>query len=300
MHFSKTLVCGVAALAANTLVAAAPIKRSDISSGIIPPADLKEEIESSASAADSANIEGQIEDSGLFDDLERLLDIIGNHVDRMRGEGGASSNNNGFSLKGHNDSDKDDDKASHQDNKPVLAKELEHKGAASPAPADSDAAALEPATEAEPGFPPFQGAPGPSIFDPPSGGDSDFPNSLHHNDGGDNNNDHQQQQPESHPAPNFPEVTEPAGGGGDHGFTNITCKGISVCNPVTVFHEKGANKKGKGKGVWSSLGNWGGWGKTAAEAEGDEARDEAAAASAEAEVEQQQHQREVQEVGQQQ
>ncbi len=270
MRFSKTLVCGLAAIAGNTLVAAAPIKGFDTSSSIIPPADLKEEIESSANAADSANIQGELEDSGLFDDLERLLNIIGDHVDRMRGEGNDSPKGKGFKLK---DSDKKNG------TKPVLAKELEHKGAASPSPAGDDdnintgfSATEEPATEpAEPGFPPFQGAPGPSIFDPPSPNDhNDFPNSLHHNDGVGHDNTHQQEE-ESHPAPpppaGSPEVSEP-----DHGFTNITCKGISVCNPVTVFHEKGANKKGKGKG-WASWGNFGSWGKTTAAAGEEEATD---------------------------
>ncbi|KAK3906976.1 hypothetical protein C8A05DRAFT_29179 [Staphylotrichum tortipilum] len=286
MHFSKPIVaCGVAAInAANNLVAAAPIKGADLSTSIALPTDLKGEIESTASSADSANIQGQFEDSGIIDDIERLLDIIGNHVDRMRGEGGASFEAKGFKLKDLYDSD-NNDKDSHQ-NKPVHAKELEHKGAASPAPAgdNAESSAIEPATEEEPSFPPFQGAPGPSIFDPPAGGDNnEFPNSFE--DGG--NNNHQQQEEPSHPAhpPAFPEIGEPAG---DSGFTNITCKGISVCNPVTVFHEKGADKKGKGKG-WGSWGNWGSWGKTTAgAAEAETGEDAAATVPAEEQQEQQQ------------
>jgi hypothetical protein len=164
---------------------------------IIPDMPLPEAIQAIQATVHSASRQGSID----IDDLQRLLDIIANHVERMREatHGGNSSSSRTTTT------------------------------------IHSKARALD------------------------GGGQEGGGGSYHHYDGSGNTVDVNYQAP-----------TEDEHGG----LVNITCKGISVCNPVTVYNGKGGKNLGKiykdadkaakkgdkaGKKGWWRLGRSGRW-----------------------------------------
>lgn len=162
-----------------------------------------EDIGADAISAGAASTQGDIDDDDLVDDLERLIEILGDHVDHLRG-----------GSDGHDTDDEDEGKDKWGD-----------EGGSS-APEDADQAdghmSADHTTDGYHGD--------------ASAGDIAEPRVVNH-------------------------VPEPAYQGYEPGFVNITCKGISVCNPVTVIggskgsksshREKGWKQWGKGK--WDRL-----------------------------------------------
>ncbi len=209
MEFLTRLVPTLLLVGLSSFVAPAPIK--DISplpdsllgptvpDPIIPrsafPEDTfdasTEDLGADAISANAASAQGDLDDDGLLDDLERLIEILGDHVDHLRG--GSDENDNDDEDDGR---DKDEDEG----------------GSSAPGEADeADGHRFADHTAAE-------------------------PHAVNH-------------------------VPEPVYQDFDPGFVNITCKGISVCNPVTVVggskgdksshREKGWKQWGKGK--WDRL-----------------------------------------------
>ena len=132
----------------------------------------------------ATNGQGSVPDGATLDDLQRLLDIIASHLERMRETAQGGNSNNGTTSS-----------------------------------SSSPDAGNAPATIHNKRPHPMAIPPGAVIVNPGSvSGDKDG-----HSDG---------ESPKGEL-----QVTSD-----DHGFINITCKGISVCNPVTVISTKDGKK----------------------------------------------------------
>ncbi len=166
-----------------------------------------EDIGADAINAGAASTQGDIDDDGLLDDLERLIEILGDHVDHLRG--GSDENDT-------------DDEGEVKDN---------WEGGEGGPPASEEADQADERNSA------------------------DYTTAGHHDDASDGGII---PIAEPHVVNHIP---EPVYQDYDPGFVNITCKGISVCNPVTVIggnkgdksshREKGWKQWGKGK--WDRL-----------------------------------------------
>lgn len=139
-------------------------------------------VKDTVSRVSASTGQGSIPDSTTLDDLQRLLDIIAGHVERMREATQGGGGNNTISNSNSN-----------SNNAGKAPTEIHNK---KPHPmAIPDGAVI-----------------------------------VNHGSTDHSDNDDSSQKGELH-------VTSD-----EHGFTNITCKGISVCNPVTVISTKDGKK----------------------------------------------------------
>lgn len=136
---------------------AMPVWRSQAQSTQNSTLPLHDAVQAVNAAVISASSQGQLQDTGVLDDIERLLDIIANHVERMRET--TAGTRNGTTT------DKHFRTSTATSNKNIKA-----------------------------------------------------------------------------PPPLLADILAAADDGASESNINITCKGISVCNPVTIFNEKGAHK----------------------------------------------------------
>lgn len=146
-------------------------------------------INATALKASTAKVQGSVDDTGVLDDLQKLLNIIAGHVERMR----EATHGNGTTAG------------------QVPAPEANRKTNNRPTTATTRKTA--------------NGA----VI-------------VNHGTLPQNDNHPQGQRQGEEQIGGLEVVTN-----SETGFTNITCKGISVCNPVTVINEKGGKKIKPGK-----------------------------------------------------
>ncbi|KAG7292487.1 hypothetical protein NEMBOFW57_002522 [Staphylotrichum longicolle] len=170
----KRLLSSLIIFRVSVLAAPAPVDETGLLPLLLPEA--AKEITASLESVRPANAQSAINNGDVLDDIERLLNIIGDHVDKICGL--------------YNDKIQNGDHCTH----PAIAS-----------------------------LP----TPDPVLFEP-TPDEQDGHTALEADDANANPND-----------AGLPEFLS---GANETMFTNITCKGISVCNPVTVFNEKGARR----------------------------------------------------------
>ncbi|AEO65964.1 98a79abf-0207-4b42-8ca3-87ee192b87ec [Thermothielavioides terrestris] len=181
VHIAKSFILAVGLLSG---VRTAPVEQARVRDVQAARTPLHDAVLAVNAAVSKASIQGSLQDSGVLDDIERLLDIIASHVERIRDATGGN-NNNGTSD--HNAT-----------------------GAISHHADDTD----------------------PELED-------------------NNNND---SPPKKHP----PLLADAFAGADDTGpgpepNINITCNGITVCNPVAILNGKGGRKGQWGKDMGKSI-----------------------------------------------
>ena len=176
----KRLLSSLIIFRIAVLAAPAPADESGLLPLILP--ESARGITASLDSARLINTQGAIDDGDVLDNLQRLLNMIGDHVDKICGF--------------YNDKYKNDDRGT------------------APAPAP----ALAPIP-----------TPDPVLFETIPEEQAGHTTTV---ETGNADGDHADEIL-------LPEIFS---GANETSFTNITCKGVSVCNPVTVFNEKGAKR----------------------------------------------------------
>lgn len=170
----KRLLSSLVIFRASVLAAPAPVDETGPLPLLLP--DAAKEITASLESVRSANAQSAINNGDVLDDIERLLNIIGDHVDKICGL--------------YNDKIQNGDRCTH-----------------------------------------------PAIASVPT------PDPIFLETTPDEQDDHAMvETDDANVNPNDAGLADFLSGANETMFTNITCKGISVCNPVTVFNEKGARR----------------------------------------------------------